>query len=117
MYVHWKNKCENEVNCVHQIVHIGLFLLQTTRLISVKVRISYDKEQISLGFNVISTSVRNSDLKTLVLSLRSLICTINCYMVYTRGPVTVAERSKACTVFARSEAVIVGSNSTQGMDV
>ncbi|PNF20358.1 hypothetical protein B7P43_G12827 [Cryptotermes secundus] len=32
-------------------------------------------------------------------------------------PVTVAERSKACTVFARSEAGIVGSNPTQGMDV
>jgi hypothetical protein len=32
-------------------------------------------------------------------------------------PVTVAERSKACTVFARSEAVIVCSNPTQGMDV
>jgi hypothetical protein len=31
--------------------------------------------------------------------------------------VTVAERSKACTVFARWEAGIVGSNSTQGMDV
>jgi hypothetical protein len=32
-------------------------------------------------------------------------------------PVTVAERSKACTVFARSEAGIVGSNPTQGMGV
>jgi hypothetical protein len=32
-------------------------------------------------------------------------------------PVTVAERSRACTVFARSEAGIVGSNSTQDMDV
>jgi hypothetical protein len=32
-------------------------------------------------------------------------------------PVTVAERSKACTVFAGSEAGIVGSNSTQVMDV
>jgi hypothetical protein len=32
-------------------------------------------------------------------------------------PVTVDERSKACTVFARSEAGIVGSNPTQGMDV
>jgi hypothetical protein len=31
--------------------------------------------------------------------------------------VTVAERSKACTVFPRSEAGIVGSNPTQGMDV
>jgi hypothetical protein len=33
------------------------------------------------------------------------------------GPVTVAERSKACNVFALSEARIVGSNATQGMDV
>jgi hypothetical protein len=32
-------------------------------------------------------------------------------------PVTVGERSKACTVFARSEPGIVGSNRTQGMDV
>jgi hypothetical protein len=32
-------------------------------------------------------------------------------------PVTVAERSKACTVFARSEAGIVCSYLTQGMDV
>jgi hypothetical protein len=34
-----------------------------------------------------------------------------------RMPVTVTERSKACTVFARSEVVIVGSNPTQGMDI
>jgi hypothetical protein len=34
-----------------------------------------------------------------------------------RQPVTVAERSKACTIFARSEAGVVGSNSTQGMDI
>jgi hypothetical protein len=33
------------------------------------------------------------------------------------GPVTVAERSKAYIVFARSEPGIVGSNPTQGMDV
>jgi hypothetical protein len=32
-------------------------------------------------------------------------------------PATVAARSKACTVFARSEAGIMGSNPTQGMDV
>jgi hypothetical protein len=31
-------------------------------------------------------------------------------------PVTVAERSEACNVFARSEAGIVGSNPTQGMN-
>jgi hypothetical protein len=32
-------------------------------------------------------------------------------------PVTVAVRSKTCTVLARSEAGIVGSNPTQGMDI
>jgi hypothetical protein len=32
-------------------------------------------------------------------------------------PVTVAVRSMACTVFARSDAGIVDSNPTQGMDV
>jgi hypothetical protein len=32
-------------------------------------------------------------------------------------PVTLAERPKTCTVFARSEAGIVGSSPTQGMDV
>jgi hypothetical protein len=32
-------------------------------------------------------------------------------------PVTVAEQFKACTVFGRSEAGIVGSNPTQGIDV
>jgi hypothetical protein len=48
------------------------------------------------------------------------------YITYGRGyiillhnnpmPITVAERSKAFTVFACSEAGIMGSNSTQGMD-
>jgi hypothetical protein len=33
------------------------------------------------------------------------------------SPITVAERSKAWTVFARSNAGIVGSNPNQGMDV
>jgi hypothetical protein len=33
-----------------------------------------------------------------------------------RGLITVAARSKVRTVFARSIAGIVGSNSTQGMD-
>jgi hypothetical protein len=32
-------------------------------------------------------------------------------------PITVAARSKAWTVFARSNTEIVGSNPTQGMDV
>jgi hypothetical protein len=33
------------------------------------------------------------------------------------SPVTVAERSKACTVFARSEAGFMSSNPAQGMNV
>jgi hypothetical protein len=32
-------------------------------------------------------------------------------------PVTVAERCKSCTIFARSEAGIVGSNPTQSKNV
>jgi hypothetical protein len=32
-------------------------------------------------------------------------------------PITVAARSKASTVFARSNAGIVGSNPTKGMDI
>jgi hypothetical protein len=35
----------------------------------------------------------------------------------TSGPVTVAARSKAWTVFDGSDAVTVGSNPTQGMDI
>jgi hypothetical protein len=34
-----------------------------------------------------------------------------------RQPVTVAERNKAWTVFARSDTVIVGLNPASGMDV
>jgi hypothetical protein len=41
----------------------------------------------------------------------------NCLQLNFRMPVMVAERSEACTVFARSEAGIVDSNPTQGMDV
>jgi hypothetical protein len=38
-------------------------------------------------------------------------------LVMMTEPVTVAERPKSCTVFARSKVGIVGSNSTKGMDV
>jgi hypothetical protein len=38
-------------------------------------------------------------------------------MIINVGIVTVAERSIACTVYARSEAGTVGSNPTQGMDL
>jgi hypothetical protein len=40
---------------------------------------------------------------------------VNLSLLLARQPVTVAERSKECIVFARSEAGIVGSN--PGMDV
>jgi hypothetical protein len=42
---------------------------------------------------------------------------LDLYILIIVRPITVAERSKACTVFARSEAWILGSNPTQGMDV
>jgi hypothetical protein len=41
----------------------------------------------------------------------------NIRQVRWKQPVTVAERSKVYTVFARSEAGTMGSNPTQGMDV
>jgi hypothetical protein len=37
-------------------------------------------------------------------------------LIISEVPVTVAERSKACIVFARSEARILGSNPTYGMN-
>jgi hypothetical protein len=52
----------------------------------------------------------------------TLACSVPCgheyaplYLAF--KPVTVAERSRACTVFARSETGIVGSNSTHGKDI
>jgi hypothetical protein len=56
------------------------------------------------------------------LLYRMTNCTeINIWNIHTcisvKWPVTVTDRSKACTVFAPSEAGIVGSNPTQGMDV
>jgi hypothetical protein len=45
----------------------------------------------------------------------TLKCNICVRMV--SPPITVAAQSKACTVFDRSKAGIMGSNSTLGMDV
>jgi hypothetical protein len=45
--------------------------------------------------------------------INSIASTRTLYLGYLTTPVTVAEPSKACTVFARSEAGIVGSNPTQ----
>jgi hypothetical protein len=42
--------------------------------------------------------------------------TLHLVELQTRWPITVAARSKARTVFARSNAGIVVSNPTQGMD-
>jgi hypothetical protein len=47
----------------------------------------------------------------------TLWTTKNIRTLYHIWPVTVAERSEACTVFARSEAGTVGSNPTEGMHV
>jgi hypothetical protein len=49
------------------------------------------------------------------------MCSIKAMIILTRyqlfSPITVATRSKAWAVFARSNAEIEGSNPTQGMDV
>jgi hypothetical protein len=61
-----------------------------------------------------------SYLLTLVLSSRIFLPQKTAFFLielFPLEPVTVAERSEACIVFARSEAGIVGSNPTQGMDV
>jgi hypothetical protein len=51
---------------------------------------------------------------TILRNLFSVSILVNLYMYFVtqRRPVTVAERSKACTVFARSEAGIMVSNPT-----
>jgi hypothetical protein len=49
-------------------------------------------------------------------SLNSEDKTFFCY-IFPVLPVTAAERSETCTFFVRSEAGIVGSNPTEGMDV
>jgi hypothetical protein len=41
----------------------------------------------------------------------------NIHVCNIHKPVTVAEQSKACTVYARSEPGFMGSNPTKGMDV
>jgi hypothetical protein len=53
-----------------------------------------------------------------VLKINQAVCIYIYIYIYicVFMPVTVAERSKACTVFARYEAGIVGSNPTQGMN-
>jgi hypothetical protein len=52
-----------------------------------------------------------------MLTLISLGIIINFLPLYRQSPVTVAERSRAHTVFARPEAGTMSSNPTQGMDV
>jgi hypothetical protein len=57
----------------------------------------------TVGLRVPTKQIRNFSIFILVL--------------FQDLPVTVAERSKAWIVFAHSEAGIVGSNSTHGVDV
>jgi hypothetical protein len=56
-------------------------------------------------------------IRRLVLTNAVQECMEKCTVLSTVKPVTLAERSKTCTAFARSEDGIVGSNLTQGMDV
>jgi hypothetical protein len=67
--------------------------------------------------------LRNSHkCRCLITSMSSVVCK-NCIIIYYSlfiafvSPIAVAARSKARTVFARSNTEIVGSNSTGGMDV
>jgi hypothetical protein len=46
-----------------------------------------------------------------------VLCAAYLVTVPLNQSVTVAEQSKVCTVFSRSETGIMGSNPTQGMDV
>jgi hypothetical protein len=50
------------------------------------------------------------------LLMDCLVIRIEFYVVRQYPSITVAVRSKECTVFARSETGIVGSNPNQGMD-
>jgi hypothetical protein len=59
---------------------------------------------------------RSSNLSLSIFS-QTTRCTEICTYIFDYGPITVAARSKVWTVFARSNAGIVGSNPTQGMDV
>jgi hypothetical protein len=54
--------------------------------------------------------------KSIEIVSRSYL-TMSLILVLTAVPVTVAAQSKACTVFACSNAGIAGSNPTRGMDV
>jgi hypothetical protein len=65
-----------------------------------------------ITFSVITKKRSESDI------WRNICYTLAFMKLYDfQQPVTVAERSKACAVFARSEPGIVGSNPTQGMNV
>jgi hypothetical protein len=60
--------------------------------------------------------LKHPELLKMYIALRVVIGWF--YAIYGRHiPITVAARSKAWTVFARSNAGIVGSNPNQGMDV
>jgi hypothetical protein len=67
---------------------------------------------ISYNFKLFSISAMNVCMGRCVYGA----CYIN-VSVLGKGPIRMAARSKSWTVFARSNAGIVGSNPTQGMDV
>jgi hypothetical protein len=78
-------------------------------------KFAYFITTINLRFSAILKAILIEELKTDAnYKLRQKI---NLRRLKWSLPVTVAERSNAWTVFARSDAVIVGSNPTRGMDV
>jgi hypothetical protein len=53
----------------------------------------------------------------MIYNIRSSVPRVFSPSIELRKPITVAARSKAWTVFVRSNAGVVDSNPTQGMDV
>jgi hypothetical protein len=88
---------------------------------------SFKKELLICAPAFESSGEKNETLAFRVMPLSRLnagrkVCRVfNAFIIFISFPflipVTVAERSKAYTVFARLEDGILGSNPTQGMDV
>jgi hypothetical protein len=66
-----------------------------------------------VDLQAVTTEIFHDLLEDLPLAVRECMC----FTYDGAPPVTVAEQSEACTVFAPSEAGIVGWNPTQGMDI
>jgi hypothetical protein len=84
----------------------GISLQHVSQLLEILLRVSDQTQGMGLIIGFMELIITN-DYNSPTNLCRLLITT----------PVTVAERSKVCTVFALLEAGTVGLNPTQGMDV